>query len=160
SIRALVNAPASATGQETWLSPLPLSTIGGYVVLARTLAAGDRLVLMPRFHPRRAAKLMASEGTTGIAFAPAMLGMLLRLPDLDQYDFSSLSVVGVGSSPLAPSLAAAATDRLGALVVNSYGSTELAGAVLLASFTDPTLFEVLDSAEVRVCDRDGRSVGL
>src|SRR5205807_2485809 len=145
SVGALLNAPPSASGQGTWLSPLPLSTIGGYVVCVRTLAAGDRLVLMPRFHPRKAASLIERERMTGIAFAPVMLGMLLRLPDLGEFDLSSLTVVGVGSSPLSPSVGAAAGDRLGALVVNSYGSTELAGAVLMASFTDPSRFDVLDS---------------
>ena len=146
--------------QHRWLTPLAFHTIGGHTIVYRVLLQGDCLVLMRDFHPRRLLQLVSDEQVSAIGIAPAMVDLLLRVSRRDRFDLSSLEIVGVGSSPLPPSLAHAASTAFGAMVVNTYGSTELGGPVLMAVPDAPDEFVLLSAAEARIVSPDGKECGV
>jgi 4-coumarate--CoA ligase len=57
--------------------------------------------------------------------APPVVLALAKHPMVDQYDLSSLKYIMSAAAPLGPDLAQACADRLGCVVAQGYGMTEL-----------------------------------
>jgi acyl-CoA synthetase (AMP-forming)/AMP-acid ligase II len=141
--------------QEIWLTALPFQSIAGHTILSRVIAGGDLLVAPGPFSPKAVVKAIATHGVQRLSLTPAMLGIVARVAGRDSFDVSSVSVIGVGSSPLHPTVADLASTAFGAIVVNTYGSTELGGPVMRSIGRGESGFEALESSEVRVARPDG-----
>ncbi|MEB3979705.1 acyl-CoA synthetase [Mycobacterium sp. 663a-19] len=98
----------------------------GQAVLS--LALGNRLVLRRRFDPEATLKAIAEYRCDVVVLVPTMLQRILALPAevLDAYDTSSLRIVYVSGSAMAPDLVTRTLERFGPVLYNQYGSTELA----------------------------------
>ena len=98
----------------------------GQAVLS--LALGNRLVLQRRFDPEATLRAIADYRCDVLVLVPTMLQRLLALPPevLDAYDTSSLQIVYVSGSAMAPDLVTRTLERFGPVLYNQYGSTELA----------------------------------
>jgi len=151
-------------GRRTWMTPLPLHSIAGFRVVLQALLAGERMVLMERFHPRAALELIARERVSILAATPAMAQAMLAVRDFERHDLSSLVAVGLGSAPTAPALAREARARFGCPVLIGYGTTETAGGVLVTRIQDAddrqaeTVGLPFPGAEVRIVDEHRRDV--
>ncbi|MEQ8839361.1 MAG: AMP-binding protein [Acidimicrobiales bacterium] len=111
---------------EAGLAALPFFHIYGMQVLMNGLIAnGVRVVTMPRFDMADALALVQSEKITRFFAVPPMVLGLAKLPDVDNYDLSSLKQVFSGAAPLGAELAQEAAARIGCEVVQGYGMTEL-----------------------------------
>nr|MDT0666504.1 AMP-binding protein [Micromonospora sp. DSM 115978] len=94
----------------------------------------------------------------------AQFWRLVRHPDLDSYDLSSLRSMGCGGSVLPPELVRVIGERLPGVSLNSgYGMTESTG--LGTVLAEPDLSACPDSVgavspttEVQIRDADGRTV--
>ena len=102
-------ARLGATADEPWLSCLPLSHMGGLLVLLRAPALGAPLWFGP-FEP----------GAALASIVPTQLARAVR----DGIDLSSFKALLVGGAPLDEALTARAP------VVHTYGLTESAGGVV------------------------------
>jgi len=61
---------------------------------------GGKLIIMERVDTTEIAKIIEKEQITTALLLPTLLHMIFQMPDLDQYDFSSLRYVQTGGAPL------------------------------------------------------------
>lgn len=89
--------------------------------------AGGRIVQVREPLPKTLLSLMVEERTTHAALVPAIIRMIVEMPDAWEVDFSSLRTVVYGSSPIDPALLARAVELFDAEFTQSYGLTETVG---------------------------------
>ena len=149
---------------QTFLSTTGFHTITGLEVMLQALLMGDRLVIMPRFHPLEALQLIEKERVTVLIAVPMALSILLRVEDLDRYDLSSLLICGTGSAPCPPDLARQIQKRFGCAIHIGFGTTELAGGIAATSLEDSddlqaeTVGQPMPGMEVKIVDEERREV--
>jgi o-succinylbenzoate---CoA ligase len=127
-IRA-VGAVLGADPDERWLVPMPLSHVGGLMVLVRSAAAAGTVVLEPPpFDADRVARLLREGEITLVSLVPTMLARILEAGGRPG---PRLRRVLLGGGPVAPGLLRRAVDA-GWPVSQTYGLTEAASTVTLA----------------------------
>lgn len=132
------------------LMPAPLAHVSGLLnAVLVPGAAGMRVVLMERWDPERGLGLMEAERISYMIGPPSLFIGLMELPGFDRRRVAAMRVVSSGMMGVSAEFVAAATDRLGAIVKRSYGSTE---APTVSTCTN------LDPPE-RCRHTDGRAVG-
>lgn len=151
----------AAGGPQTLLSTTGWHTITGLEVMLQALLMGDRLVVMPHFHPRRALELVEREQVTVLVAVPMAYQVMLRLEGFDDYDTSSLIVCGTGAAPCPPHLAREIEDRFGCAAYIGFGATETGGGIAVSSLADSderrteTVGRPLLETEVKIVDEQG-----
>lgn len=140
-----------------------LSAIGGVIL-------GARVVIEPRFDAASVLKRIESMGISMMVFVPAVLDMLIRSPEFEQADTSSLRRISYGGAPMpAPILERAlrALPQVGFYQI--YGQTECGG---MTSCLEPRyhVFEGPDAAkrntagkvaigmDFKICDPEGNDL--
>jgi fatty-acyl-CoA synthase len=121
---------------QTILSTTGWHTITGLHVMLQGLLMGDRLAVLPRFHPQHALELVQRERVTVLIAVPTAWQALVAMPDLDSYNTSSLIVCGAGGAASPPSLAREIQRRFGCAFYNGFGMTEMGGGVSVSSLAD------------------------
>lgn len=154
-----------AAGQpQTMLSTTGWQNTTGLEVMLQALLMGDRLVVMPRFHPREALRLVQEERVTILIAVPTAYQVMLALPDFDHYDLSSLLICGTGAAPCPPQLARAIQRRFGCAVHIGFGATETGGGISATSLADSaraqaeTVGRPMPGMEVKIVDEQRREV--
>jgi len=105
---------------------LPFTHIYGLTVLLNfALRYRSRLVTMPRFDLAEFLRIIQDQRCTAVFIAPPVAVALAKHPLVDQYDLSSIEFVMSGAAPLDARLADAVSKRLGKLVMQGYGMTEM-----------------------------------
>lgn len=128
----------SSAEQAVNLVSIPLFHVTGCVaVLLPGTATGAKFVLSRRFDPLEALELIERERVTSFGGVPAVAQQILRHPERDRYDLSSVKVVSYGGAPSAPELVRT-IERTSAEIVpgNGYGLTETAGLVTFNNGTN------------------------
>ena len=125
-IRA-VGAVIGADPDERWLCPMPLSHVGGLMILARSAAAAGTVVLEP-FEAERTARQLQEGDITLASLVPTMLARIL---DAGGRPGPRLRRIMLGGGPVAPALLRRAADA-GFPVSQTYGLTEACSTVTLA----------------------------
>jgi fatty-acyl-CoA synthase len=122
---AAYNEVMGVTEEDTILITLAVSQIPvfGCFVLASALA-GMRAVLMPRFKPDAALKLVEKEKVTYLIGVPTMWVQELAQLDVADYDLSSLRVGFAAGAPCPPEVVQAVESRMGCTLHIAYGMTE------------------------------------
>jgi long-chain acyl-CoA synthetase len=143
------------TAADTVVTALPAPHVYGNVVINGTLMAGGAVVLMERFDPGAALRLIDDHRATMFEGVPTMYSMMLAAPDLDTYDLSSLTRCTVGGQTIATSVIEAWERRSGgAPLIELWGMTELAGLgtthALYAPNVHGSIGVALPGVEVRV----------
>jgi acyl-CoA synthetase (AMP-forming)/AMP-acid ligase II len=100
------------------------------------LRRGGMSFIMERWHARPALELLAREHMTSVAGVPTQLALMLRDPEFDSFDLSSVQNIIAGGGPITPGLAEEARARFGAKLATRYSCTE-AGIGLGTAFDDP-----------------------
>lgn len=132
------------------LMPAPLAHVSGLLngVLVPG-AAGMRTVLMERWDPEHALRLIETERVTFMVGPPTFFVGLMAAPGFARERVASLRLVSSGGTGVTPAFVEEASERLGARVKRSYGSTEAPTV---------TTSTARDSAR-RARETDGRVVG-
>jgi acyl-CoA synthetase (AMP-forming)/AMP-acid ligase II len=149
---------------QTFLSTVGWHTITGLEVMFQGLLMGDRLVVMPRFHPREALELIERERITIPVAVPMAYQVMMGIRDFERYDTSSLLVCGVGAAPCPAHLAQEIERRFGCAVHIGYGSTEMGGGIAVTSLADEdrqrtaTVGQPMPGMEVKIVDEDRREL--
>ncbi len=149
---------------QTFLSTVGWHTITGLHVMLQGLLMGDRLVAMPRFHPQEALELVQRERVTVIVAVPMSYQAMMRLPDFDRYDTSSLIVCGTGTAPCPPHLAREIQRRFGCAVYIGFGLTEVGGGIACGNLSDSsaqqaeTVGQPMAGVETRIVDDERRDL--
>jgi acyl-CoA synthetase (AMP-forming)/AMP-acid ligase II len=113
---------------DVLIAALPFFHIAGLaVVLLLGLSRGTTLVLLPRFEMEPFLQaLQKYRVTTALLVPPIMLG-LAKSPLVSQYDLSALRQILGGAAPLSAEIEKACTARLGCVVGQAFGMTEVGG---------------------------------
>ena len=141
AVTCQVEAQAQIDKDWRTIGILPFFHIYGQVVLMNfPLYFGGLCVTMPRFDLAEFLKLIQDYRLTHLYLVPPIVLALARHPLVDQFDLSSVKLIGSGAAPLDEKLQRACAQRLHCLVTQGYGMTETS----LACHTTPQ-----DPAKVR-----------
>ena len=125
-----VDAPVAAPAPTSLIAtPLFHVTANNCIMQAGTVAGG-RFVMMYKWDPLEAMRLIQQEQVTSMSAVPMMSREILSHPDRDDYDLSSLNAMGGGGAAMQPDLVgkvAAETKR--AKPAQGYGMTEVCGII-------------------------------
>jgi long-chain acyl-CoA synthetase len=141
----------------------PLSHTGGLLRLLIGLYVGRPLVLLRKFDPVVARRVVERHRINNLTINPSMMKMLLDgLPEGE--NLGPVRYVSSGTAPLAPALREAFEDRFSVPVIQSYGQTEVSGAIaiedvraVLAGNRRPgSVGKPLPGMEVRILDAEGK----
>lgn len=132
------------------LMPAPLAHVSGLLngVLVPG-AVGMKVVLMERWDPAVALRLIAAEGVSFMVGPPTFFVGLLEAPSFAPELVATLRVVSCGGAGVTRSFVEESSARLGARVKRSYGSTEAPTVTTWHDGDPPTL----------AASSDGRAVG-
>ena len=119
-------------GREATECCVPLFHSLGFSHAMYAMVLGSTLVLRREFDPFKTLTSVATHQSSAMIVVPIMLRRILDLgPEaLAEHDLSVLRIVFVGGSQLGAGLATRATETLGPIVYNMYGSTEVAYATI------------------------------
>ena len=110
--------------------------LGFMTKLPGSLQRGGTTFIMERWRAADALELLAREKMTAVAGVPTQLALMLRQPDFDSFDLSTVRYIIAGGGPVTPGLAEEARRRFDALLATRYSCTE-AGIGLGTAFDDP-----------------------
>ncbi len=154
------------SSDDVLVAVLPFFHIYGMqVIMNLGLAAGAKVVTLPRFDLEQFLRIVQDERVTRAYVVPPIALGLAKHPLVDRYDVSSLRLAFSGAAPLGAELEVACAQRLGCRVSQGYGMTELS-PVTHAVPLDPgaerpgTIGPALPNTECRIVDvDDGRDLG-
>jgi long-chain acyl-CoA synthetase len=145
------------------LLALPLFHIFGLnVTLGLVVMSGATGVLMERFEPVPALRLIEEHRITVLFGAPPMYNAWADVPGAEQYDLSSVRLAVSGAAPLAREVLERFKDVFGVQIYEGYGLTETAPTVTSTRMIeDPppgSVGKALPGVEVRLVDEVGNDV--
>ncbi|WLR50270.1 fatty acid--CoA ligase [Bacillus tianshenii] len=127
------------TKDDVGLSAAPLNhTAELHTSFLPRVQVGATNILHHVFKPKEVLETIEKEQVTHIFAAPTMVNMLLNDEQFDQYDLSSLRLLGYGGASMAPVLIRQFQERAGADLVQMYGTTEM-GPVMTVLYADEQL---------------------
>jgi acyl-CoA synthetase (AMP-forming)/AMP-acid ligase II len=110
--------------------------LGFMTKLPGNLRRGGTNFILTRWRAADALALLERERMSSVGGVPSQLALMLRQPNFDQYDLSSVKAIVTGGGPVTPGLAEEARRRFDALLATRYSCTE-AGLGLGTGFDDP-----------------------
>ncbi len=122
-------APIPIALITTPLFHVTANNCGAYPVTA----GGGKLVLMYRWEPKEALRLIERERVTSMSGVPVMSRELITHPDFDSHDLSSLMTLGGGGAQLPPDLVLKIDASVAARPNTGYGMTETCGIITAVS---------------------------
>ncbi|MFC4945229.1 class I adenylate-forming enzyme family protein [Pseudonocardia sp. GCM10023141] len=153
---ALTATMHGRTEHDVVVTALPAPHVYGNVVINGTILAGGTVVLMDRFAPGEALRLIEEHRATLFEGVPAMYAMMLAAPELAAADLSSLTRCTVGGQTIPLSTIERWERRSGAPLIELWGMTEISGLgtthALHAPAVPGSIGVSLPGVEVRVAD--------
>jgi len=118
------------------LVAMPLFHIAGSGWGLGAFHAGGTNILLHEVEPAEILRVIPEHRVTNALFVPAVLQVLIGMPDLGEVDFSSLRSIVYGASPISEAVLVGAMQTLGCGFVQVYGLTETTGAISALSSRD------------------------
>ncbi len=126
------------TRHDTECFVLPLFHISLWPALC-VLMVGGTVVVIRRPELEEIVRLIQDEKCTHINLVPTILGWILNLPNLNEFDLSSLRLITYAGSPIAPEVLKNAILKFGNIFAQAYGLTEAAPLVSYLAEEDHVL---------------------
>lgn len=153
---ALTATMHGRTSADVVVTALPAPHVYGNVVINGTFLVGGTVVLMERFDPAQALRLIEQHRATMFEGVPAMYATMLTAPTLAATDLSSLTRCTVGGQTIPISTIERWQDRSGAPLLELWGMTEIAGLGTTHALHAPpvpgSIGVSLPGVEVRIAD--------
>lgn len=128
SAQFLDRVPLEAGQTILLCAPLFHGTSLSQFILALNL--GCTVVLHGKFDATKALAQIESHDCEAVVLVPTMLHRILRSPDIDTRNTSSLRVIFTAGAALAPNLGNRAIEKFGPVIYNYYGCTETGTATI------------------------------
>ncbi|MFX0180573.1 MAG: AMP-binding protein [Candidatus Hodarchaeota archaeon] len=144
------------------INNFPPSHVGGSVeIMGTVLAAGCEIVLQEQWNPYNVLRATRKWKLQLIGGVPTMYAIMLSLPDLDNFDLSSLILAVVSGEKLSMDLLIGMRDRICPNILNAYGSTESGPEVSFTDIGDPLeelangyIGRLLPEQEIKIVDQN------
>ena len=147
----------------------PLFHVGGKGVAMATHLRGGTVILHRTVEPLEMLKAIETEKLTYINFVPTMVQMIVDVPGIEQYDFSSLRTINTAAAPISVPLLKRAIEIFGPIWVQAYGMTEGQVACIYRSELKPdgteqdkkrigSVGHAMPNVEFRVVDENDNDV--
>ncbi|MCX6012465.1 MAG: class I adenylate-forming enzyme family protein [Chloroflexi bacterium] len=107
------------------LAPLTGGASGGAICKGISMIQGCKVVMLERFEAEDALKLIEKERVTFVTGVPTMMAKMIRHPNFDKYDHSSVRVFHSSGAYLPPGLAKETEEKLGCKIMNHYGAIDI-----------------------------------
>ncbi len=151
------------TAETVALVTLPLFHSFGQTVLQNAvLGAGGTLVLLPRFTPDDAFRLMQEHRVTLFAGVPTMYFALLHHPEAGKYELGSLRRCISGGSAMPVEVMKAFDEKYGVNILEGYGLSETSPVASFNQLDRPkkpgSIGVPIEDVEFRLVDDDGKPV--
>ncbi len=150
---------------ERIFGALPISHVFGLAsMFLGTTLYGGTLYLVPRFDPAGALRLLAEERLTVFQGVPAMFARLVEHADAvgRPIDAPALRYSSAGGSPLDLALKSRTEARLGVVLHNGYGMTELSPTVaqtrMDAPRQDDSVGPAIPGLDIRIVSPEGEAL--
>ncbi len=118
--------------EDTQLHTIPLFHVNGWGTPQFLTCLGGRHVLMKRFHPGEAFRLIQEHGVTFFFLVPTMAISLLNHSERDRFDTSSVRLINLGGAAANPRLVEQLEKAFDCRCVAGYGLTECSPVVTLS----------------------------
>jgi fatty-acyl-CoA synthase/long-chain acyl-CoA synthetase len=148
---------------KTTLNPMPLFNAAGIHITYQNIFMGNKVVYIDRFNPKEMLRLIEAEKITQGTGAPAIMRQVVNLARKNEYNLSSLQVLGSGGSKITADLVKEMKDLFGIGYTNVYAITEV-GCVSRVFPDDPldmqlnTVGRPPQGVEVKVTDENRQEV--
>lgn len=145
-------------------SAAPLFHVAGMFYCLAGIARGYSSLVLPSFDPAKVVEWMRSGRISGCFLVPTMISSLLQQPAVRHADFSAVTSIAYGGSPMSPSLLQRAMGTFDCDFINMFGAGTEAGFQCILSPEDhkralaghPHLLKSIGrpsiSVELRLCD--------
>ena len=136
---SVMNSTASPQRADAGMSGVicaPLFHIGGAGSLVFGVFSGMETLLHRAFDPAVVVDDIEQHHVCNIFMVPAMIMAVLQLPDIEKRDFSKLSQVFYGASPISETVLRRAVEVFQCDFIQMYGMTETTGTVVNLSAED------------------------
>jgi acyl-CoA synthetase (AMP-forming)/AMP-acid ligase II len=145
------------------LAGTALAHLGPMTKLPGVLRSGTTTHLIERWRAEDALRMIAEHRMSTTGGIPTQVALMLRVPDFDRYDLSSVKGIVVGGGPATPALVREARERFHAPLAVRYSCTE-SGTGVGTAFDDPpedaeeTVGRPLRGVELALLNDDDRPV--
>lgn len=131
-IRSNVTARLSdALGYMSILMVIPCFHAYGLLTTIGSSICGAQIILLPKFEEHVFLQAIQTHRPNVAFLVPPLLLFLAKSPLVDQYDLSSLLVIGCGAAPLSKDVSDAVKARLNVFeIAQGYGMSEMTLSVL------------------------------
>mgnify|MGYP000187125269 FL=1 len=106
-----------------YLSAAPMTHVGGRIVIT-SMRVGTRFVIKETIDLQDILKTIQDEKITDIFLPPTAIYGLLAQPNVTEFDYSSLKMLGYGSAPMSISQLKKAIEVFGPVLAGGFGQTE------------------------------------
>lgn len=117
---------------------------------------GARHVMVGQFEAEAVMATIQKEQITLSNLIPTMLNLMIKHPNVAEYDFSSLRVILSGGAPIAPEVVRSITETFGCDYIQTYGMTETS-PYLTFSLLKQHLADLPAEAQLKYKSKTGRA---
>ena len=148
------------------LNNFPPSHAGGSIeIMGTVLVAGCEIVLQEQWNPYAVLRAIKKFKLQLIGGVPTMYAIMLSLPDLDNFNTSSLVISIISGEKVSMDLLTGMRDKICPNILNAYGSTESGPEVTFTDIGDPLeelaigyIGKLLPDQEMKIVDEDNKEV--
>jgi acyl-CoA synthetase (AMP-forming)/AMP-acid ligase II len=148
------------------INAFPPSHVGGSVeILGTIIVAGCEIVLQEQWNPYNILRATRKWKLQLVGGVPTMFAITLSLPDLDQFDLTSLVLAIVSGEKLSMELLTGMRDKICPNILNAYGSTESGPEVTFTDIGDPLeelangyIGHLLPEQKIKIVDEEDKEV--
>jgi len=146
---------------------MPVFHVAGCLYAIMGAIFGCKNIIIPEVDPGLILQLIESEKIELALFVPAVILFLLQHPESKETDFTSLSQVVYGASPISEDTLVKAIDQMQCDFWQAYGLTETCGigTVMAPEYHDPAKGKLrscgqpYSGMEIKIVDTDNNRVG-
>jgi len=148
------------------INSFPPSHAGGSVeIMGTAIVAGCEIVLQEQWNPYNILRATRKWNLQLMGGVPTMYAITLSLPDLDQFDTSSLILAIVSGEKVSMDLLTGMRDKICPNILNAYGSTESGPEVTFTDIGDPLeelangyIGRLLPEQEMKIVDKENNEL--
>ncbi len=150
------------------LNNFPPSHAGGSIeIMGTVLVAGCEIVLQEQWNPYAVLRAIKKFKLQLIGGVPTMYAIMLSLPDLDNFNTSSLVISIISGEKVSMDLLTGMRDKICPNILNAYGSTESGPEVTFTDIGDSLeelakgyIGKLLPDQEIKIVDENNNEVPI